>query len=223
MADHISSRISPVFRRLMPEIEHNPAASAPVSMNLAANMLGLDNAATPLGLKAMEQLQKTNLQPAVARTPWGRNFAIGLRAISAGIKISARGFWARRWRFAHREGLAERVTSPPRFALPPRGGLLVAGCAESEDMPPAPSALPPGVGRSRGFFNAGVLRRGASRSAMSFMRAPTRTSTPKSSPRSPPNLGGSAAGAGGLSSHSAQPTSHAGHQTEQPTPSLPPS
>jgi len=66
MADHISSRISPVFRRLMPEIEHNPAASAPVSMNLAANMLGLDNAATPLGLKAMEQLQKTNLQPAVA-------------------------------------------------------------------------------------------------------------------------------------------------------------
>lgn len=66
LADQLSSRISPVFRRLMPEIERNPAATAPVSMNLAANMLGLDNAATPLGLKAMEQLQKTNLQPAVA-------------------------------------------------------------------------------------------------------------------------------------------------------------
>ena len=66
LADQLSSRISPVFRRLMPEIERNPAATAPVSMNLAANMLGLDNAATPLGLKAMEQLQKTNRQPAVA-------------------------------------------------------------------------------------------------------------------------------------------------------------
>ena len=39
-------------------------------------------------------------------------------------------------------------------------------------MPPAPSALPPGVGRSRGFFNVGVLRQGASRSAMSPTRAP---------------------------------------------------
>lgn len=66
LADQLSSRISPVFRRLMPEIERNPAATAPVSMNLAANMLGLDNAATPLGLKAMEQLQKANRQPAVA-------------------------------------------------------------------------------------------------------------------------------------------------------------
>ena len=62
-----------------------------------------------------------------------------------------------------------------RSALPPRGGLLVGGRAESEDIPPAPrcaSELPPGVGRSRGFFDVGVLRQGASRSAMSSMRLP---------------------------------------------------
>ena len=87
-------------------------------------------------------------------------------------------------------GRAEGVTSPPRFALPPRGGLLVAGFAECEDMPPAPAALPPGVGRSRGFFNAGVLRRGASRSAMSFMRAPNANLDAQILAKKPTKLGG---------------------------------
>jgi len=50
----------------MPELQQNRAATAPVTMNLAANMLGLDNAATPLGLKAMESLQTSNPTPRVA-------------------------------------------------------------------------------------------------------------------------------------------------------------
>ncbi|EKF74039.1 hypothetical protein A11A3_10286 [Alcanivorax hongdengensis A-11-3] len=63
LAESLSARITPVLQRLMPELAINSRASAPVSMNLAANMLGLDNAATPLGLKAMEALQTTNPQP----------------------------------------------------------------------------------------------------------------------------------------------------------------
>ncbi|EWH09533.1 spore maturation protein A/B [Catenovulum agarivorans DS-2] len=52
--------MSPVFRVLMPSIPANSPAQGHVSMNLAANMMGLDNAATPLGLKAMESLQQHN-------------------------------------------------------------------------------------------------------------------------------------------------------------------
>ena len=57
LAARLSSWVEPVLARLMPGVRRTPEASAPVSMNLAANMLGLDNAATPLGLKAMERLQ----------------------------------------------------------------------------------------------------------------------------------------------------------------------
>lgn len=58
--------LSPLFRRLMPEVPaHHPAVGS-VSMNLMANMLGLDNAATPLGLKAMADLQSLNPKPDTA-------------------------------------------------------------------------------------------------------------------------------------------------------------
>ncbi|MBQ24525.1 nucleoside recognition domain-containing protein [Alcanivorax sp.] len=63
LADRVSGWVTPVLVRVMPGIARTPEAAAPVSMNLAANMLGLDNAATPLGLKAMESLQKDNPSP----------------------------------------------------------------------------------------------------------------------------------------------------------------
>ncbi|MCG8392723.1 MAG: hypothetical protein MI745_06540 [Pseudomonadales bacterium] len=66
LAARLSRKVEPLLARLMPTIGKTPQASAPVSMNLAANMLGLDNAATPLGLKAMEALQQGNPQPRVA-------------------------------------------------------------------------------------------------------------------------------------------------------------
>ncbi len=50
----------PLFRQLMPEVPSNHPAIGSVTMNMAANMLGLDNAATPLGLKAMQDLQALN-------------------------------------------------------------------------------------------------------------------------------------------------------------------
>lgn len=52
--------LSPIFSKLFPDIPKGHPATGSIFMNIAANMLGLDNAATPLGLKAMEQLQKLN-------------------------------------------------------------------------------------------------------------------------------------------------------------------
>ncbi len=63
LASRLAQKVAPLLGRLMPDCEQHRAAMAPVSMNLAANMLGLDNAATPLGLKAMERLQEANAQP----------------------------------------------------------------------------------------------------------------------------------------------------------------
>lgn len=50
----------PLLSKLMPEVPHGHKAYGSVTMNLTANMLGLDNAATPLGLKAMQDLQELN-------------------------------------------------------------------------------------------------------------------------------------------------------------------
>lgn len=52
--------MAPLFKRLMPEVPENHPALGSVTMNLAANFLGLDNAATPMGLKAMNDLQELN-------------------------------------------------------------------------------------------------------------------------------------------------------------------
>ena len=55
-----SRLINPFFKRLFPEIPENHPVTGSIMMNLAANMLGLDNAATPMGLKAMNQMQEFN-------------------------------------------------------------------------------------------------------------------------------------------------------------------
>ena len=52
--------LRPLFKRIMPEVPADSPAIGSIVMNIAANVLGLDNAATPMGLKAMEQLQETN-------------------------------------------------------------------------------------------------------------------------------------------------------------------
>ena len=55
--------LSPLFARLMPEVPKGHPALGAMTMNLSANVLGLDNAATPLGLKAMHELQTLNPEP----------------------------------------------------------------------------------------------------------------------------------------------------------------
>lgn len=59
----LSKIVSPFFSKLMPSIPKNHPVNGSIVMNLAANMLGLDNAATPLGLKAMKELQEINPEP----------------------------------------------------------------------------------------------------------------------------------------------------------------
>ncbi len=58
--------LSPLFTRLMPEVPAGHPAISTMTLNLSANVLGLDNAATPLGIKAMEDLQKLNPNPDTA-------------------------------------------------------------------------------------------------------------------------------------------------------------
>ena len=61
--------LSPVFCKLFPDIPKGHPVTGSIFMNIAANMLGLDNAATPLGLKAMEQLQELNPKKDTATNP----------------------------------------------------------------------------------------------------------------------------------------------------------
>ncbi|MBQ5404980.1 MAG: hypothetical protein IIU11_11535 [Bacteroidales bacterium] len=60
MTNFIAKIFGPFFRRLFPEIPKDHPAMGSIVMNFSANMLGLDNAATPLGLKAMSQMQELN-------------------------------------------------------------------------------------------------------------------------------------------------------------------
>lgn len=65
----ISKLISPFFRRIFPDLKKDSPAYAPIMMNIASNILGLDNAATPMGLKAMEEMQKENPHKDIASNP----------------------------------------------------------------------------------------------------------------------------------------------------------
>ena len=56
----LAKALRPLFRKIMPEVPADSPAMGSMIMNIAANVLGLDNAATPMGLKAMEQLQTLN-------------------------------------------------------------------------------------------------------------------------------------------------------------------
>ncbi|NQZ23784.1 MAG: spore maturation protein [Colwellia sp.] len=62
LMDKLARAISPLFTRLMPGVPKGHPAISSMTMNLSANFLGLDNAATPLGLKAMKDLQLLNPQ-----------------------------------------------------------------------------------------------------------------------------------------------------------------
>lgn len=69
MVNVLARLLSPVFTRLFPDIPKGHPVTGSIFMNIAANMLGLDNAATPLGLKAMEQLQELNTKKDTASNP----------------------------------------------------------------------------------------------------------------------------------------------------------
>lgn len=60
LVDLLARALGPLFARLMPEVPRNHPALGLITLNFAANMLGLDNAATPIGLRAMRELQTLN-------------------------------------------------------------------------------------------------------------------------------------------------------------------
>ena len=64
--DLITRSLTPLFSRLMPEVPKDHPALGAIVMNISANALGLDNAATPLGIKAMQALQTLNTKPDTA-------------------------------------------------------------------------------------------------------------------------------------------------------------
>lgn len=63
---HITKIVSPLFIKIFPEVPKDHPAVGSMMMNISANMLGLDNAATPMGLKAMKELQTLNPTPEIA-------------------------------------------------------------------------------------------------------------------------------------------------------------
>ena len=66
LINKLAGLLSPLFTRLMPEVPRGHPAISSMTLNLSANILGLDNAATPLGIKAMKDLQTLNTTPEVA-------------------------------------------------------------------------------------------------------------------------------------------------------------
>ncbi|MBI1284814.1 MAG: hypothetical protein GC183_10815 [Thiobacillus sp.] len=69
MLEVLTRGLAPLFKRLFPEVPANHPALGAMTMNMGANMLGLDNAATPLGIKAMQELQTLNATPDTASDP----------------------------------------------------------------------------------------------------------------------------------------------------------
>ena len=69
MIQVFSRAVNPLFRRLFPDIPKNHPASGSILLNLSANVLGLDNAATPAGLQAMRELQEINPDKEKASNP----------------------------------------------------------------------------------------------------------------------------------------------------------
>jgi spore maturation protein SpmA len=90
LVNSIAHVLSPVFTKLFPDIPKDHPAFGNMFMNIAANMLGLDNAATPLGLKAMESLQELNQKKDTATNPMIMFLVLntsGLAIVPVGILV----------------------------------------------------------------------------------------------------------------------------------------
>jgi spore maturation protein SpmA len=115
--------INPFFRRIFPEIPPNHPASGSMVMNFSANMLGLDNAATPLGLKAMRELQELNPHKNMASNP----MIMFLVLNTAGITLIPTTVIAIRQSLAVQQGLVGFNAAD--IFLPTLLGTFVSFCA----------------------------------------------------------------------------------------------
>lgn len=115
--------IRPFFQRIFPEVPSGHPASGSMVMNFSANMLGLDNAATPLGLKAMRELQELNPQKSMASNP----MIMFLVLNTAGITLIPTTVIAIRQSLAVQQGLAGFNAAD--IFLPTLLGTFVSFCA----------------------------------------------------------------------------------------------
>jgi spore maturation protein SpmA len=115
--------VGPFFRRVFPDIPPGHPASGSIVMNFSANILGLDNAATPLGLKAMRELQEINPQPDTASNP----MIMFLVLNTAGITLIPTSVIAIRQSIALKQGLVGFNAAD--IFLPTLLGTFVSFCA----------------------------------------------------------------------------------------------
>ena len=103
MIDAFARGVNPVMRQLFPGVPPGHPAQGAMTMNISANLLGLDNAATPLGLKAMQELQSLNRQPDTAT-----NAQIMFLVLNtAGLTLIPTSVIAIRQTMAAKEGLSD--------------------------------------------------------------------------------------------------------------------
>ena len=91
LVEALGRLLSPVMRWLFPEVPDGHPAQGAMLMNMSANMLGLDNAATPLGLKAMQELQTLNPQQDTATNSMATFLAINTSNVTI-IPIAIIGY-----------------------------------------------------------------------------------------------------------------------------------
>lgn len=115
--------IAPFFRRVFPDIPPGHPASGSMVMNFSANILGLDNAATPLGLKAMRELQELNPKKDTASNP----MIMFLVLNTAGITLIPTSVIAIRQSLAIKQGLIGFNAAD--IFLPTLLGTFVSFCA----------------------------------------------------------------------------------------------
>lgn len=93
LVDILAKALRPIMRRLFPEVPPDHPAMGSMVMNMAANMLGLNNAATPLGLRAMQDLEKLNPRPGTATNAMCTFLAINTSSIQL-IPVTAIAYLA---------------------------------------------------------------------------------------------------------------------------------
>jgi spore maturation protein A len=81
LVEKLARAVRPLFRPLFPDVPDGHPAISAMLLNIAANMLGLGNAATPFGIKAMEELEKLNPQPGTATNAQALFLAINTASI----------------------------------------------------------------------------------------------------------------------------------------------
>jgi len=152
----LARALRPVLRWLFPDVPAEHPALGAMAMNMAANMLGLGNAATPLGLKAMKHLDGLNPRPGTASNAMCTFLAIntssiqlipataiGILAINKSLNPTAivgSAFLATLCAFAAAITTVKLLEKLPRFQLPP-APPVVAATEVTEDVAPEPPAL----------------------------------------------------------------------------------